>query len=80
MQKTKVTWWEAILASVFAFFKVRCGKPRLPPGTASMAPQVVRERLEHLYCEKFKHHVGPCEAQRPHNRDPREEDESEVWE
>jgi hypothetical protein len=54
--------WLSFLAWLFTFLRIRCNKPRLPPGTASMSPKVVRDRLERIHCTRFKHHLGPCEA------------------
>lgn len=69
-------WWKyplyAFLEFVCAFLRIRCDKPRLPPGTASMAPQVIRDRFEHLYCEKFRYHQGLCAAKK-FSVDPRSE-------
>lgn len=73
-----MTWVYSILAFFCVIFRIPCNKPRLPSGTASMSPFVVRERLERLHCERFRYHQGPCEAKRS-NPDPREEGETETW-
>ncbi len=73
-----MTWIYSVLAFFCAVFHIRCNRPRLPTGTASMAPRVIRDRLEHLHCEKFRYHKGRCEAKH-FSPDPREEDESESW-
>jgi len=72
-----MTWWRSMLGFVCALLKIRCNRPRLRAGTASMAPKMVRDRLEHLSCEKFKYHQGSCETRRldPETRD----EEIEVW-
>lgn len=54
--------WLSFLAWLFAFLRIKCNNPRLPPGTASMAPKVVRDRLERIHCVKYKFHLGPCES------------------
>lgn len=73
-----MSWVLSFLAFVCAVLRIKCNKPRLPSGTASMAPKVVRERLEHLHCERWKYHPGKCEAKH-FNQDPREEEEQETW-
>ncbi len=73
-----MAWVYSFLFFVCTIFRIKCGKPRLRPGTASMSPQVIRDRLEHLYCERWKYHPGRCEAKLV-NPDPREESESETW-
>jgi hypothetical protein len=73
-----MAWIYSFLFFMCTVFRIRCNKPRLPPGTASMSPFVIRERLERLHCERYRYHQGRCEAKLL-NPDPREEDESESW-
>jgi hypothetical protein len=73
-----MSWIYSFLVFWCAVFHVKCNRPRLPSVTASMTPQIIRDRLEHLHCEKWRYHPGPWTAKR-FNPDPREESESEMW-
>jgi hypothetical protein len=54
-----------LVLTLFAtLLRIRCFKPRLRPGVASMSPMVIRDRFAGMYCQKWRFHLGPCEARR----------------
>lgn len=54
-----------LLAFLFALLRIKCDRPRLKPGAKAMVPGVLRDRLGELYCNKWRHHAGPCECEMP---------------
>ncbi len=47
---------------VYGLARIECRTPRLPPSVARLTPAVVREPIEHVYCERWKAHPGKHEA------------------